>query len=87
MNICMIISGCRFVLQGLRIAKKCCLMMMALIFLNGKNYYKPGDEMNMNNFIAIIQKKNLRNSVFIDVTANDDVAKSYPHFYKKAYRL
>lgn len=49
-----------------------------------KELLQTGDEMNMKKFISIIQKKNLRNSVFIDVTANDDVAKSYPHFLQKS---
>ncbi len=49
-----------------------------------KDLLLTGDEMSMNSFIAIIQKKNLRNSVFIDVTANDGVAKSYPHFLQKS---
>ncbi len=49
-----------------------------------KELLQTGDEMNMKKFISVIQKKNLRNSVFIDVTANDDVAKSYPHFLQKS---
>ena len=42
------------------------------------------EPMNKDEFVNIIQKKNLRNSVFIDVTANEEVAKSYPHFFKKS---
>ncbi len=49
-----------------------------------KELLQSGDSMNMQNFISSIQKKNLRNSVFIDVTANNDVAKSYPHFLEKS---
>ena len=49
-----------------------------------KELLKDAAEMNMQEFIATIQKKNLRNSVFIDVTANDEVAKSYPHFLEKS---
>ena len=41
-------------------------------------------EMNMPEFISTIQKKNLRNSVFVDVTANNQVAESYPHFLEKS---
>ena len=40
--------------------------------------------MNMDEFISIIQKKNLRNSVFIDVTASDALAKTYPMFLQKS---
>ena len=40
--------------------------------------------MNMDEFISIIQEKNLRNSVFIDVTASDALAKTYPMFLQKS---
>ncbi|HEY5408770.1 MAG TPA: bifunctional aspartate kinase/homoserine dehydrogenase I [Ginsengibacter sp.] len=45
---------------------------------------QEGELMNMNEFIGTIQKKNLRNSVFIDVTANDAIAKTYPAYLKKS---
>ena len=40
--------------------------------------------MDMDEFISTIQKKNLRNSVFVDVTANDAIAKSYPGYLQKS---
>ena len=49
-----------------------------------KELLQGGEVMNMNEFIATIQKKNLRNSVFIDVTANDAIAKSYPEYLQKS---
>ena len=49
-----------------------------------KDLLATGDQMNMTEFISTLQKKNLRNSVFIDVTANEDVAKSYHHFLQKS---
>ena len=42
------------------------------------------EPMNMEEFVNIIQKKNLRNSVFIDVTASDAIAKTYPRFLQKS---
>ena len=42
------------------------------------------ETMNMMDMISIIKKKNLRNSVFIDVTANEDVAETYPYFLQKS---
>ncbi len=49
------------------------------------NELLPGGEtMDMNEFISAIQKKNLRNSVFVDVTANDAIAKSYPEYLQKS---
>lgn len=49
-----------------------------------KELLENGDEMSINKFGSVIEKKNLRNSVFIDVTASDSVAKSYPHFLQKS---
>ena len=49
-----------------------------------KDLLATGDQMNMTEFISTLQKKNLRNSVFIDVTANAEVAKSYHHFLQKS---
>ncbi|HEY8690996.1 MAG TPA: bifunctional aspartate kinase/homoserine dehydrogenase I [Chitinophagaceae bacterium] len=52
--------------------------------LKWKELLQTGDEMNMKDLISVIQKKNLRNSVFIDITANAEVAKIYPHFLEKS---
>jgi bifunctional aspartokinase / homoserine dehydrogenase 1 len=49
-----------------------------------KELLQEGEAMNMNEFIETIQKKNLRNSVFVDVTANDAIAKSYPEYLQKS---
>lgn len=49
-----------------------------------KELLQDGKAMDMNEFIATIQKKNLRNSVFVDVTANEAIAKSYPEYLKKS---
>ena len=49
-----------------------------------KELLQSGDEMKMKDFISVIQKKNLRNSVFIDITANAEVAKTYTHFLEKS---
>ena len=42
------------------------------------------ETMDMHEFISAIQKKNLRNSVFVDVTANDAIAKTYPEYLQKS---
>ncbi len=49
-----------------------------------KESLQGAEPMIMTEMIDIIKKKNLRNSVFVDVTANDDVAKIYPHFLQKS---
>ncbi len=52
--------------------------------LQWKELLEEAEPMHMTDMISIIKKKNLRNSVFIDVTANDDVAETYPHFLQKS---
>ncbi|MEP7251457.1 MAG: bifunctional aspartate kinase/homoserine dehydrogenase I [Ginsengibacter sp.] len=49
-----------------------------------KEQLQEAEPMNMTDMISIIKKKNLRNSVFVDVTANDAVAEIYPHFLTKS---
>jgi bifunctional aspartokinase / homoserine dehydrogenase 1 len=44
---------------------------------NWKELLDKGDEMDLQDFISVIRSKNLRNSVFVDVTANSDVAGNY----------
>ena len=43
-----------------------------------------GEAMNMQQFINIIQSKNLRNSVFADVTANEMIATCYEELLQKS---
>jgi bifunctional aspartokinase / homoserine dehydrogenase 1 len=43
-----------------------------------------GETMELQGFIDAIQKKNLRNSVFVDVTANDQVAMNYDQLLQKS---
>ncbi len=45
---------------------------------------QEAEPMNMTDMVSTIKNKNLRNSVFIDVTANDDVAGIYPYFLQKS---
>lgn len=49
-----------------------------------KELLQDGDEMNLPEFIKSIQSKNLRNSVFVDVTANENVAKQYSEILHKS---
>ena len=45
---------------------------------------QQGNNMHLNKFIETIVEKNLRNSIFVDVTANEDVAKIYDKLLSKA---
>ncbi len=49
-----------------------------------KDQLQAGESMNIRQFTDTIIQKNLRNSVFVDVTANADVAKVYEKLLSKA---
>lgn len=49
-----------------------------------KAVLEKGEPMDLNKFIDTIRAKNLRNSVFADVTANDEVAKVYERLLGKS---
>jgi aspartokinase/homoserine dehydrogenase 1 len=43
-----------------------------------------GEKMELQRFLDTVQSKNLRNSIFVDVTANADVSKTYAPLFKKS---
>ena len=51
---------------------------------NYKSVLENGEQMSASAFTAVIQQKNLRNSVYVDVTANEDVAKIYESLLQKS---
>ncbi len=51
---------------------------------NWKATLDNGNNMNLDEFVQIIQSKNLRNSVFVDITANDAVASVYDRLFEKS---
>ncbi len=51
---------------------------------NYTSVLEDGDKMNVKEFSSAIQKKNLRNSVFVDVTANDEMATIYDSLLQKS---
>ena len=51
---------------------------------NWKQSLENGEPMNLQRFIEIIHSKNLRNSVFTDVTANNTLAECYDQLLQKA---
>jgi bifunctional aspartokinase / homoserine dehydrogenase 1 len=48
---------------------------------------EKGDPMQLRDFIKIIHSKNLRNSVFVDVTANKEVAMGYEGLLQKSVSI
>jgi aspartokinase/homoserine dehydrogenase 1 len=51
---------------------------------NWQTEIQKGELMNLANFTSIIQSKNLRNSVFADITANDELAGIYGDLLQKS---
>lgn len=51
---------------------------------NWKEALDKGEPMELQSFVDIVRSKNLRNSVFADVTANDHVAKMYDQLLSKS---
>ncbi|MEO9144646.1 MAG: bifunctional aspartate kinase/homoserine dehydrogenase I [Ginsengibacter sp.] len=54
---------------------------------NTKELLQKGREMNLSEFVQTIQTKNLRNSVFVDVTASEEVAKAYSDILQKSISI
>lgn len=52
-----------------------------------KSAVEHGGDMRLEEFVDIIRTRNLRNSVFVDVTANADVAKVYPSLLKSSISI
>jgi aspartokinase/homoserine dehydrogenase 1 len=71
-------------ITGIANSKRMFLNDEGLNISQWKELLSKGDTMNMEEMITAIQKKNLRNSVFIDVTADEDVAETYGRFLQKS---
>lgn len=50
---------------------------------NWREALNQGEKMNLETFIETMQSKNMRNAVFVDVTANETVAKGYDKIFSK----
>lgn len=51
---------------------------------NWKTEIESGEETNIDTFIAKAKELNLRNSIFVDITANSDIAAVYGQFLKQS---
>ena len=51
---------------------------------NWKNQLQGGSEMNLQQFIEMIRSRNLRNAVFVDITADREVGTSYDKLLQKS---
>ena len=48
-----------------------------------KNLLNNGEAANNENFISKVKSMNLRNSIFVDITANESIAQTYEHYLKQ----
>jgi aspartokinase/homoserine dehydrogenase 1 len=71
-------------ITGLANSKKMLFNDDGIDLNNWKELLQQGIPVNLQELSAEIQRKNLRNSVFVDVTANDDIAKIYDGLLQKS---
>lgn len=69
---------------GIANSRKMAFREEGLDLENWKELLAGGSPMNISEFSKNIQSRNLRNSVFVDVTANQDVASSYAGLLEKS---
>jgi aspartokinase/homoserine dehydrogenase 1 len=69
---------------GIANSKKMLFYDEGINLANWKELLENGEKMELGKFINIIRSKNLRNALFADVTANDEVAKCYGQLLEKS---
>ena len=72
---------------GIANSKKMILHDEGIALDKWRESLEQGSDMQMQEFTSAVQKKNLRNSVFVDVTANEEVANSYADFLQKSISI
>ena len=71
-------------IAGIANSKKCWIDEEGINLDNWENLLASGKPSGINDFIETIQQKNLRNTVFADVTANETVATVYDSLLQKS---
>jgi aspartokinase/homoserine dehydrogenase 1 len=69
---------------GIANSRKMCFNNNGIDLENWKELLQEGNSMNLSEFVHTIKTKNLRNSVFVDVTADKEVAKHYDEILEKS---
>jgi aspartokinase/homoserine dehydrogenase 1 len=72
---------------GIANSKKMIFNEKGIDLKNWKELLQNGGEMNLAEFVKTIQTKNLRNSVFVDATANENVANHYAEILEKSVSI
>jgi aspartokinase/homoserine dehydrogenase 1 len=76
--------GLQLRIAGISNSRKMLLNEEGISLENWKENLNKGAEMNLNNFIGFIKEKNLRNSIFVDITASEQVAAVYKNLLQKS---
>lgn len=76
-----------FKLIGVANSKKMLFNDQGICLENWKEQLNDGEANNLDNFIQTIREKNLRNSIFVDVTANESVANTYSKLLEKSIAI
>ncbi len=69
---------------GIANSKKMLFKEEGIDLKNWKNQLENASTMNLQGFVDAVKNKNLRNAVFVDVTANEDVSKMYEQLLMKS---
>jgi bifunctional aspartokinase / homoserine dehydrogenase 1 len=72
---------------GLANSKKMLIDDEGIDLSKWKELLKEGDSTNLNKFVDKIQYRNLRNTVFADITASEEVAKCYDRLFVKSISI
>lgn len=72
---------------GIANSKKMVFNEKGIDLKNWKELLQNGDAMSLSEFVNAMQEKNMRNSVFVDVTANEDIAKHYAEILQKSISI
>jgi aspartokinase/homoserine dehydrogenase 1 len=72
---------------GIANSKKMLINEKGIDLKNWRELLQNGEEMNLAEFVKTIQTKNLRNSVFVDATANENVANHYADILEKSVSI
>ncbi|MEO8854187.1 MAG: bifunctional aspartate kinase/homoserine dehydrogenase I [Ginsengibacter sp.] len=72
---------------GIANSKKMLFNEKGIDLKNWKELLENGEKMDLPDFVENIKTRNLRNSVFVDVTANDNVASYYAEILRKSVSI
>lgn len=76
--------GLQIRIAGISSSRKMLLNEEGISLENWKENLNAGEEMHLDKFISFIKEKNLRNSIFVDMTANEQVASVYKELLQKS---